>query len=299
MLSPRPSRRKDLWLVVLSATLGTVVGSTGAAAQGDHGGVDAGAGIHDGRPTAIVVSDAGGQVGSWEAAAGGGGSGSSWDCYYHDVVMAGGSSNSGFTIDHSSLAALEEGAVAALVCRDGDGVTVHAEIVVWEGGDPLGAVAATDRALDAAVASLDLPDPSVMTSPPPDASHFVGLATWIWDERPLAQHTATASAAGVSATVVATPGSLRWIPGDRSDPVTCPGSGVPYGPGADEDLRCAHIWQHRSTHTDPAGRFGGSVTLVWEVTWEASDGEGGELGEVTTESDLSVLVREAQAVVHH
>lgn len=279
----------------VAALIGVGDAGPAVAAPLEH---SSGAGlIVGGRPTAVAVADGTGELASWSASFGGGGSGGgSWTCIYHDLGAMEGSSDAGFTIG-TDAAAVEEGQPYALVCHDDAGEQVHAEIVVWEPGEPLGALLAADRARDEAIAALDLPAPLLGASPSLASDHHVGLATWLWDERGRSSQAASAAVAGVSATVVAEPVALRWDPGDGAPVLECVGAGTVFAPGAAEG--CTHTWQHRSTLEDPGGTFEMVVERSWSVAWLATDGSGGELGILTTEAREEVRVLETQSVIDY
>lgn len=279
----------------VAALIGVGDGGPAAAAPIEH---SSGAGlVVDGRPTAVAVADGTGELASWSASLGTGGSGgSSWTCTYHDLRAMEGWSDAGFTIGIDA-AVVEEGQPYALVCHDDAGEQVHAEIVVWEPGDPLGSLLAADRARDEASAALDLPAPLLEASPALTSDHHVGLATWLWDDSGWSSQAATAAVAGVSATVVAEPVALRWDPGDGAPAVECVGAGIVFAPGAAEG--CTHTWQHRSTLEDPGGTFEMVVELSWSVAWSATDGSAGELGTLTTEAREEVRVLETQSVIDY
>ena len=43
-------------------------------------------------------------------------------------------------------------------------------------------------------------------------------------------------------------------------------------------------------------RFHGTIELFWSVAWTATNGAGGDLGELTTDVDWSYRVREIQTI---
>jgi hypothetical protein len=126
---------------------------------------------------------------------------------------------------------------------------------------------------------------------------MVGLQTWLWvDEATWRPFTATASAGGLSATVTATPVGTEWEMGDGTT-VTCDGPGTPYT-GDDERTDCGHVYQVDSAG-EPDGVYDAAVTIVWSVTWTASNGEGGDLGAVERTTRFPVDVGQRQAGVEY
>lgn len=143
---------------------------------------------------------------------------------------------------------------------------------------------------------LRLPEPRM--APAVDADHLVGLATWLWVDpdywEPVSAH---AEVPGVAVTVTATPSHLTWQMGDGAT-VVCDGPGTPWsadGPNA-ETSDCSHTFQYVSAHQDD-GRYHGSVTMEWDVGWQATTGEGGSLGVERRSTPFALDVTERQAVV--
>ena len=236
----------------------------------------------------VVRHGEGTVLASWTASSGGGG-GRRWTCRYRDLVSDGGSS---FTVDYESTPVLEEGRHYALLCTDEDGQVAYQDLVAWDPADPLAGVAAEERAAEAALAALDVPAPTIATSPAPGAEHLVGLPTWLWLTT-WAPTSATAALGGVSATVAVTPTAVRWDTGDGAT-VTCTGPGAPWRPGATSD--CTHTWTRRSA-AEPGGAFVLTATVEWTASWTATTGASGDLGPLTSTAAVPVRVVEAQAVV--
>jgi len=112
-------------------------------------------------------------------------------------------------------------------------------------------------------------------------------------------YSASATLAGVTATVTATPVSVRFWPGDGAV-VECADGGVVYDPsrppGA-QSSSCAHVYEHRSTVADPAGTYTVTATVTYEVSWSAPNGQGGQLGPLERTGSIPVRVLEAQPVI--
>lgn len=130
--------------------------------------------------------------------------------------------------------------------------------------------------------------PPVARSNPAGGIAVINIPTWLWvdDWVPLRS---AASAAGVTATVTATPVGVVWDPGDGSDPLSCGGPGVAYDvsrPAVGQSTDCSF------TYTRAAGRFTITATQRWHVTYTATNGQSGDLGEVTSTAALPIDVRE-------
>ena len=169
---------------------------------------------------------------------------------------------------------------------------------VWDQGPP-GAPGVNPRVLaQSALSRTPFSTPTPGMAPSMDGEQITGFPSWLWlDPANWAPVEATASAAGVSVTVTATPVRVEWDMGDGTV-VDCDGPGVvwnPTGPNPD-DTDCEHVFQHTSVD-EPGGRYAGSVTIVWSIAWRANTGDTGTLPEGRSSTPLSLLVNEMQAVV--
>ena len=148
-----------------------------------------------------------------------------------------------------------------------------------------------------ALADMSLPSPAIGMSP--DGDHITQLASWLWVDR--GQWTAqdrTATAGPVSATVSATPVRVEWDMGN-GDAVTCGGPGRVYEKrfaGRPAATDCRYTYRHSSAGR-PAESYDVTATVVWAATWSGSDGDGGDLGELTSQATEPVRVAEVQALV--
>jgi hypothetical protein len=136
----------------------------------------------------------------------------------------------------------------------------------------------------------------------PDGFAYVQTETFFWVDQTAGQWdtvTATASLAGLSLTVTVEPELLVVTTGDGAT-LQCPGAPPAFPSGADPSAfgGCGHVYEHSSA-TAPNGRtFPVTVAIVWHATWQASNGESGDLGSLTTTSAVRELpVAEVQAVV--
>ena len=177
----------------------------------------------------------------------------------------------------------------ALSCvNEATGVRAFERLLFFDPGNPLGPIAAGERAAEAALALLPLPDPVVHTSPPADAFQLVGFPTWFWTDGATVL-SASATISTISATVTATPADLQIDTGDGHG-FTCAGA----RPHTDD---CSYTYAWSSRH-DPSGRYTATATQSWRVTWTATDGEAGDLGTLTRSASVPLLVQEAQAVTN-
>jgi hypothetical protein len=280
----------------LALTLGTsfaLATTAGADTSGSDGSPRPGASVDNGRPTAVVVSDASGEVARWESPRrGSGGGGSRWTCgyveaYYRDA--------GGIEVDDETRVTVVPGEYFVFLCRDESGAVVEQRVVYWEeGSDPLQGLVGAERAAEEALAGLVVADPVVATSPTVGLDQLVGLESWLWVDDWSAE-SASATLGGVTSTVSAAPVSLVWSPGDGSE-VECDGPGVPWSKGRSSSGACTHTFSDRSTASG-GGVWEASVTVVWDVSWVASTGESGDLGELTTSTAWPVRVVEAQGVI--
>lgn len=284
-------------LVALAVTAATL--AAGAATVDDAGAKTGGvrprpgAGLVDGSPVAIVVDGPDGELAAYH----GGGSGVAWRCVYYAITN--GSKNSfAPNVDIAGgPVSPEDGRPYGLYCYDPAGQTVDSRLVTFHASDPFSGVAAAERAASEALRRLDLPDPVVGLNPPAGAEQLVGLPTWLWVSNPWTPSTANASLSGVTSTVAATPLRVDFDLGDGTT-LTC-APGTPYDP-----TRSARAQHSSCTHTytvASAARAGGvypvTATLVYDVSWTATTGEGGPLGTVERAGTVTVRVVEAQALV--
>jgi hypothetical protein len=145
-----------------------------------------------------------------------------------------------------------------------------------------------------ALKELPLLYPRPRTAPPTTVKQVVGIRTWMWvdpaDWHPIA---ATASIPGLAATVTATPTKTIWDMGDGTT-VVCNGPGTVYDPAkpdADQHSDCSHTYQHD-------GPYNVRATIVWSVSWTATNGTGGNLGTVQRTTQFAINVEQRQAVIN-
>jgi hypothetical protein len=174
-----------------------------------------------------------------------------------------------------------------------------ADIWVYEPGTP--APAPPEPATMAVEASRDVPllTPLPRTSPP-NGQQVVGLPTWLWIEAVgWGPATATAEVPGLAVTVTATPRHVVWDMGN-GDSMTCTGPGTAWDPAGPDDQAtdCSYTYQFVSADR-PGGTYTVTTTVVWAVTWEATNGETGVLPDATRSAAVELTVGERQAVVSY
>lgn len=194
-------------------------------------------------------------------------------------------------LDYLPPGELEEGRYYWATCVDeATGEVVSSRYFIYEPGDP--GVSGLSLARSA-VASLTLAFPEPRTNPAIDHDQLPGIDTWLWvDPAAWEPVSATATIPGLSATVTATPTHVSWDPGDGSSPVVCDGPGTPYDrsrPPEEQTSDCTHRYQDR-------GRYEVVATVHWELSWTASDGDGGTLASVGRSTSFVLRVAERQAV---
>ena len=146
------------------------------------------------------------------------------------------------------------------------------------------------------VASL-VPDPEVAFSPPVDKM-IVNFETWL-GITPSPPITATATIPGLSATVTAEPTDIEWTTGSHVAGDTTTISCQPWGSTESAQDGCSWTPAYPSVEkvtgtTDQ--HYHGTVTIVWQVTWEATNGAQGSLGELRTTTPIEMVVQEIQTI---
>jgi len=142
-----------------------------------------------------------------------------------------------------------------------------------------------------------VPKPAVNFSPPADKM-VVNFETWL-GVTPHAPITATAAIPGLSATVTARPTDIEWSTGTKVDGDTTTVSCQLWGSTESAQDGCAWTPAYPSvanvTGTDDQ-RYHGTVTLVWQVSWQATNGATGSLGELRTTTPVRMGVSEIQTI---
>lgn len=168
------------------------------------------------------------------------------------------------------------------------------------------AIVTTATLAQQAFDSIVFPHPSGHRSPSEAQGYngfpftYVGLWTYYWTDpatwRPL---TATASAAGLTATVIATPISLSFDPGDGSGSQSCTGPGRPWaesdGNDAPSDGACGYRYS-RVTGPGYGHPITSTQTIHWNITWTGTGNSGGEIPGLSTSTSGQLNVLQIKTV---
>ena len=134
--------------------------------------------------------------------------------------------------------------------------------------------------------------------PAPDRL-LVHFPIWLHLSSGWKQITASATVAGVSATVTAKPESVTWAMGDGSS-VTCHTAGTAYDSqlswSANEARRDCGYTFSESSASQTSGRFPVRITVHYGVTWTSNLGGGGSLGDYDRSTSTSVAVGQVQSL---
>ncbi|WP_375000218.1 hypothetical protein [Aeromicrobium sp. CTD01-1L150] len=157
------------------------------------------------------------------------------------------------------------------------------------------------RLAERAASQIDLPTPTLNTSPADPVKTLVGLETWLWVPQGQWQTlTASAEAGGAEVTVTAEPIQSRWDMGEEA--VNCAGPGREWrkGLGTNATTPCSYTYEKTSVK-QPGKKHDISAALRYRVTWECEgdcNQDGGDLGTLDTVTSTSQLeVSERQSVV--
>ncbi|MFE7365786.1 ATP/GTP-binding protein [[Kitasatospora] papulosa] len=190
----------------------------------------------------------------------------------------------------------EKGAVYGVNCPDQQGART-----VWiaDGQAPDAAPVIDPEAVARkAVASMRLEPPKV-ASPRDVGTYVVGMPMWMWatpSPPTFGPVSASATAGGVTVTATAKVTRVRWAMGDGTT-VTCRGPGTPYRQSRGKAMSpdCGHLYE-RPSYEQPGGRFKGTATATWTITWTAPAlNDGGTFTETRT-TPFTAAVHEVQVV---
>ncbi|MEU9095932.1 ATP/GTP-binding protein [Streptomyces sp. NPDC048428] len=184
----------------------------------------------------------------------------------------------------------EKGAVYGVRCPDRQGAWT-----VWiaDGEAPDDAPVIDPEAVARrAVDSMKLTGPKV-ASPRAAGKYVVGMPMWMHVEPSPTTYgpaAASATAGGVTVTATAKVASIRWDMGDGTT-VTCHGPGTKYTADQGKAMSpdCGHRYE-RSASGKPGGRYKGTATATWTVTWNAP-ALGGDTGTFTETRQTAFMVR--------
>jgi hypothetical protein len=182
------------------------------------------------------------------------------------------------------------------VCDDGTGPYAEAEVVTLR--LPTGQPPPVDPRRLAVMARSRLPVPLPEARTNPADEQTVNLETWMWVEN-WEEQSRSASAGGVTATVVAKPVEQRWSFGVPGETKVCRGPGKPYDFGLEpwqQSTTCGYTFRHSSAG-QPGLVFQVKASVVWHLTWSSNTGAGGDLGTVTRTTTVPMAVAEHQALI--
>ena len=203
-------------------------------------------------------------------------------------------------IQADALDGLEVGSIAVLTPQQMNGLN---RLLATDGCP---AIVTAASLAEQAYERIVLPHPSGHRSPSEAQRYngypftYVGLWTYYWTDpatwRPL---TATASAAGLSATVTATPSSLFFDPGDGSGSQSCAGPGRPWaesdGNSAPSDGACGYRYS-RVTGPGYGHPITSTQTISWKITWTGTGNSGGEIAGLSTSTSGQLNVLQIKTV---
>ncbi|MET8380885.1 ATP/GTP-binding protein [Streptomyces microflavus] len=148
-----------------------------------------------------------------------------------------------------------------------------------------------------AVGSMKLVGPAV-ASPREAGTYVVGMPMWMHlDPSPntFGPAEASATAGGVTVTATAKVTTVRWDMGDGTT-ITCHGPGTPYTADQGKNMSpdCGHRYQ-RTASDKPDGRYRGTATATWSITWNAP--ALGDAGDFTTTRETAWTARVGEVQV--
>ena len=185
-----------------------------------------------------------------------------------------------------------------MICRDTtSGDVTFENIFTWNPAAPPALTPPAVVLAQMAVNSIRLPRPGVQSWPASGGTTLVNLPVWLhvanW-----ATVAASASAGGLTATVQATPMQVRWDMDAGS--VTCANAGSVYDPASSPSpgsSTCSYTYR-QSSGVEADDTFHDSSVIVWRLSWSATNGQGGDLGEMTgPAAAFDLRVEESQALV--
>lgn len=197
------------------------------------------------------------------------------------------------------------GAWYSVTCTDA-ATGIQTSQTVWLTTPPSGGAPPVDPYALAvqAESSMVLPRPTIQVDPAGAA--IVNLPTWLWID-PTIWHAeqVSATAGGVTATVVAVPVSVAFSMGDGGT-VVCAGPGTPYDPSRPASVQttaCSYKYRTSSIgQPSPDGNpndaaFTVSAAVTWAVSWSALGAPGGgALPTIDTSSSIPLRVVQVESL---
>lgn len=207
----------------------------------------------------------------------------------------------------SSMAAIVAGNRSACGGAEAGGISDACRAtdpnVAMPAGFPAAAAPLVDapRLAERAANQLDLPTPTLNTSPADPVKALVGLETWLWvPDGQWEALTASAEAGGAEVTVTAEPIQSRWDMGE--DTTTCAGPGREWRKGLGQDAKtpCGYTYSRTSVR-EPNKKYDVSASLRYRLSWTCEGDcseDSGDLGTLDSPTSTSQLqVSERQSVV--
>lgn len=252
----------------------------------------------DGAQVVVVIpgSSSGGFTGTGYQ--GGGGPSSNIDCKFFGVTASAGAVLPSVGSQITDTSTLEVDTYVWLICRDiTTGSITFENIFPWDPADPPVLTPSAEVLAQMAANGMVLPMPGVETWPPSGGKGLVNLPVWMhvdnWETL-----SASASAGGLTATVEAVPVRAEWDMDDGS--VVCTDAGSMYDPVARPDpasSSCSYTYR-RSSGARADLTFHNSAVVVWHLRWYATNGQGGDLGELSSPvAGFDLQIEESQALV--
>ena len=200
-----------------------------------------------------------------------------------------------------------DGAIYMYVCPPLTAGGAGGEGMQWLQNAPGAPTVTPAQLAQRALKSLTIPKPTTGMSPDgrlKDGRTYtvVKAFTWFWsDSATYKTLTARAAVGAVWAQVTVTPTALTFKPGDGGNTASCPGPGRPWVAGKDSQWAsapggCDYAYP-RSTYGYPNGELTATYGITWTVTWTGSGGANGTLPDITTTTNPTFAVAEAQAVI--
>lgn len=287
--------RRRFVLSALALAAASLLLAQPVAAEGQNAG---GTTTPEGGQVVVVVpgSSSGGYSGTGYQ--GGGGPASNIECKFFEVTASAGAVLPGLGSHVTDTSGIEPGTYLWLICRDvTTGSITFENIFAWDPANPPVLTPSAEVLAQMAANGMVLPVPGVQTWPPSGGKGLVNLPVWLhvdnWETI-----STSASAGGLTATVEAVPVRSEWDMDDGT--VTCTSAGSTYDALSRPDptsSSCSFTYRRSSgARSDLA--FHNSAVVVWHLRWFATNGQGGDLGELTSPvAGFTLQIEESQALV--
>lgn len=288
-------RRRAVLILPLIAALAAPT-PAGAAGVGEAGGTTDGSGGQ----VVVVVPGSGsggfsqpGYQGGW-----GGGADANIECGFFAASANVGAVTPSIGDRVTDTSGLTADDYLWIICRDiTTGQITFENLFQWDPSNPPVIAPTAEVLAQMAANGMVLPVPGARTWPPSRGTGLVNLPVWLhvdnWE--PL---TASASAGGLTATVEAVPVRAEWDLDEGS--LVCTDAGSAFDETSSPDpgsSSCAYTYR-RSSGIRSDRTFHNSVVVVWHLRWSATNGQGGDLGEVSSpRADFELQIEESQALV--